>query len=457
LRNNVILFFAIVLGLSCQRDEDPGIGESFLKDNSYALVIDTVSFRTSTILMDSIKSSGGELILAGEMYDEAFGRIKANSYFQIGPPASVELADLDGSATFDSIFLELIYNGYYYGDTMSYQTIEVYALSEDIVANEDDGYLHNTSSFARQPGCLGRISYRPNPRSGGTERIRLSDEYGRALFELIKEEDDILSDQEDFLERFKGLTLTSGDVAGSCIVGFIAYREIEYDADADQSETLEDAAEIRILLRMYYHDHTPGSEEQEIEWNLVNEHLQFNQTVIDRTGTRVDTTLAEDQRLKSQSTDDLTFIQGGQPMMTCIEIPYIDNLRLTGDNGMLIYGGITVKPLKGSYEDPYRLPSTLNVWICNDDNELLSPLYTNTGDTVRSILYIDDEFDENTHYEIPVTTFLEMELNNDLITDYSLVLTLPTGQKTNSFERVILGGEDHPEQTMRLEIYYLFY
>jgi hypothetical protein len=442
--------------LSCQRDEDLVIGEGFLEDNSYALVIDTISFRTSTILMDSIKSSG-EFVMAGKMYDEQFGHINVNSFFQIGPPESVKLGVLDESATYDSIFLELIYNGYNYGDTMQYQTLEVYSLLEDIVANEDDGYLYNTSSFAIQPGCLGRISYRPNPRSGETESIRLSDEFGRELFALIKEEDDILTDREDFLDRFKGLMLTAGDMDGSCIIGFIAAEESEYDIETDQGEMTEPTEEQRVLLRLYYHDKIPGSEEKEIEWELINEDLQFNQILIDRTGTLVDTALVGDQRLKSQYTDDLTFIQGGQPIMSCIEIPYIDNLRLTGNNGMLIYAGLHAQPLKGSYDDPYRLPSTLNVWICNDDNEFLEPLYDDLGDTVRSTLYIDHEFDENTFYEIPVTSFLQYELDNDLITDYSLILTLPTSQMGYSLERLVLGGNNHQDHAMRLELYYLFY
>jgi hypothetical protein len=143
--------------------------------------------------------------------------------------------------------------------------------------------------------------------------------------------------------------------------------------------------------------------------------------------------------------------------MACIEIPHIDNLHLAGDNGVLMYASLLVQPLKGSYDDPYRLPSSLNVWICNDDNEMLTPLYSSTGDTIRSTLNIDGEFDENTYYKIPVTPFLEMELDNDLITDYSLVLTLPDNRLAYSLERVILGGKDHPEQNMRLEVYYLFY
>jgi hypothetical protein len=97
------------------------------------------------------------------------------------------------------------------------------------------------------------------------------------------------------------------------------------------------------------------------------------------------------------------------------------------------------------------------VWICNKKNELLEPLFDYRGDTVRSTLYIDDEFDENTFYEIPITPFLQSELNNDLITYYSLMLTLPDKQLSYSLERLVIGGHGHPEHAMELEMYYLFY
>jgi len=457
MKSRYLYFLFCMIMLSCQKDDNISIGEDFLEDNSYAVLIDTVSFKTSTILMDSIKSSGGELVMVGRMYDEQFGQINVNSVFQIGPQASVALGVLDESATYDSIVLELIYNGYYYGDTMQDQTIEVYALSEEILANEDDGNLYNSSSFAIQSGCMGRISYRPRPRSGSTISITLSDDYGAEIFGLIKEEEDILTDQEDFLERFKGLMLKAGSDAGSCVVGFIAAEEIENDEMMDQTEMTEPIEKQRVLLRLYYHDDTPGSDEKEIELELVNEDLQYNQTLIDRTGTRLDTTLAGDQRLNSQYTDDLTFIQGGQPIMSCIEIPYIDNLLLTGDNGMLIYASLRISPLKGSYDDPYRLPGSLNVWVCNKKNEFLEPLFDYAGDNVRSTLYVDEEFDENTYYEIPITPYLQSELSTDLHTDYSLVLTLPTSQLEHSLERLVIGGNDHPGHAMRLELYYLFY
>lgn len=446
-----LFFLFYLLLLSCQKDDNLGIGEDFLQDNSYAVLIDTISLRTSTILMDSIKTSGGGVVLVGKMYDEEFGQISVRSYFQIGPSADIGLGDLHESATYDSMVLELIYSGYFYGDTLSNQTIEVYALSEELAAR-DDGSLYNSTAYAIESECMGQCFYRPSPTSGSKVSIRLSDEYGQEIFQLIQEEDDILTNQDDFLDRFKGLMLTAGDNAGSCVVGFIAG-----EGTVTINESEEIIEEPTLLMRLYYHDKTPGSEEEEIELGLINKELQYNQTWIDRSGARVDTILAGDQRLNSQQTNDLTFIQGGLGMMSCIEFPYIDNLLLLGNNGMLIYASLHVKPLKGSYDDPYRLPESLNVWICNKKNEFLEPLLDFSGDTVRSTLYFDDEFDEITFYDIPITPFLQYELNNELNTDYSLVLTLPTSLMDYSLERLVIGGDDHPEHAMKLEMFYLFY
>jgi hypothetical protein len=439
-----------MISLSCQRDDNLKVGEDFLEDNSYAVLIDTVSLQTSTILMDSIITSGGGVLMVGKMYDGEFGQINVRSCFQIGPP---EFADhnLHESATYDSMVLELIHNGYYYGDTLSNQTIEVYALNEEITAH-DDGNLYNSTAFAIQSECMGRCSYRPSPTSGKTVSVRLSEEFGQEIFQLIQEGDDILTDQEAFLDHFKGLMLTAGDDAGSCVVGFIAG-----EGDITVNEFEEIIEEPRLLMRLFYHDNTTESEKEHIELGLINKELQYNQIMIDRSGTTVDTILAGDQRLNSQQTNNLTFIQGGLGIMSCIEFPHFDNLLLLGNNGMLVHARLQVKPLKGSYDDPYRLPESLNVWICNKKNEFIEPLYDYTGDTVRSTLYLDQEFDENTFYEIPITPFLQYELNSDLYTDYSLILTLPPNQMSYSLERMVIGGDDHPDQAMKLEMYYLFY
>ena len=448
-RNICLFFLTYLLLASCQQDENIRIGEDFLQDDSYAILIDTVSIRTSTIMSDSTKSSGGGVMLVGRMQDREFGQINVSSYFQIGPPDMTGYNGLHESATFDSMVMELTFNGYFYGDTLWDQNIEVYALDEELSA-ADDGKLYNTMAFAVQPECLGHLSYRPRPASGSILSVRLSDELGLEIFQLIKEDEEVLNDEEAFLERYKGFMIKPGEGgAGSCVVGF----DIEEEAEA----TEETSREKRPLLRLYYHDNRPASEATDIVFELVNKELQYNRTRIDRTGTRIDTILAGDKRLSSRYTDDLIFIQGGQAIMSCIEFPYIDNLRFLGNNGMLIYSSLRIHPLKGSYDDPYRLPGYLLVWICNKKNELLEPLYGYSGDTVRSTLYIDEEFDENTYYEIPISPFLQSELNNDIITDYSLILTLPDNKLSYSLERLVIGGNGYPKQAMELALYYLFY
>ncbi len=101
-------FLICMILSSCQKDDMVRIGEDFLRDYSYDVLIDTVSIRTSTIMRDSTKSSGGEVVMVGNMYDGEFGQINVRSCFQIGPPDMTGYDGLHNSATFDSIILELI-------------------------------------------------------------------------------------------------------------------------------------------------------------------------------------------------------------------------------------------------------------------------------------------------------------------------------------------------------------
>jgi hypothetical protein len=257
--------------MSCQKDENIRIGEDFLQDDSYAILIDTVSIRTSTIMLDSTRSSGGGVTMVGRMYDREFGQINVSSYFQIGPPDMTGYNGLHRSATFDSLIMELTFSGYFYGDTVQDQTIEVYALDEELSASED-GNLYNSTAFAIRPECLGSLSFHPRPASGRMLGVRISDELGQDIFQLIKEDDEILANQEAFLERYKGFMITPGKGgSGSCVVGFIAEEEtLSADDITETEEMAETTEEIGLRLRLYHHDNREATAAEDIVLGLVN-------------------------------------------------------------------------------------------------------------------------------------------------------------------------------------------
>ena len=85
-RFKIYIFTFIALGIlfnAC--DENPQqfkLGEEFIDSQTQLNVIDTFSVKLSTVIYDTIVTSGTENILVGNYRDDVFGKIKSNSYTQ---------------------------------------------------------------------------------------------------------------------------------------------------------------------------------------------------------------------------------------------------------------------------------------------------------------------------------------------------------------------------------------
>src|SRR5688572_14999594 len=105
-RNLEVLFLSLIsIGwlFSCKESEST-IGFPELDNKIQTVMIDTFTVRTSTVLLDSITTSGTNRILVGSYQDPVLGFISAASYFQIAPklPLSIEI-----NAVYDSAALLL--------------------------------------------------------------------------------------------------------------------------------------------------------------------------------------------------------------------------------------------------------------------------------------------------------------------------------------------------------------
>ena len=120
-----LISFIIILS-AC---EDPGIlkaDQNFSRSSIKTVYVDTFAVITSTTLIDSLPTSGNNLILVGNYKDSYIGNVSASSYFQI---AYQSVFAPDQNSTFDSIGLVLPYSHYSYGDTTQSQMISVHQMT----------------------------------------------------------------------------------------------------------------------------------------------------------------------------------------------------------------------------------------------------------------------------------------------------------------------------------------
>ena len=422
---NTILII-ITLTLACT--EQGEIGSSINQSNVEVISLDTFTLNISTVILDSIVTSGSNQVLVGSYLDDRVGRLTSTSYFQIGLP-STSLGDFRESAVLDSICLILPYN-YYSGDTTVPFTLSVHALEEAIEYGEDAFALYNTNAFAFDTNPLTSYSFSPRPNRAKSLELRLPDELGNTWLSLLIENADIFDDLENFQDFFPGLVLTADSINGHCTLGFRAIGTTNDDNEATSS----------TFIRMYYQESGEG---RTLDFPLTNSSLQFNQITNDRRNTILADLEAQKQALSSEQTENEAYIQAGVGLVTRVEIPYIDRLLELGNTSATMYAELIIRPVNNTF-DIDKLPVSLNFFSSDQINRVGSSLEFN------SRVGLDAEFDESTFYSFDITNYILAELNQDEFTDNVFLLTLPAFSST--VERLVLGDGDHPTNPMQLRV-----
>ena len=112
-----IFLFTVCIGFlfsSCDNENSFIIGEGFIKSPARMAIVDTCTVEMSTVVQDSVPTSGTGAMLIGNYEDTLYGDAGCSSLFQLGLPYYVNLYDDD---YYDSISLIIHYSGYSYGDT----------------------------------------------------------------------------------------------------------------------------------------------------------------------------------------------------------------------------------------------------------------------------------------------------------------------------------------------------
>ena len=196
------------------------------------MLIDTINVEMSTVLLDSIETSGTRVAIVGTYRDDIFGFVKSTSYFE--PAYNTSAFKSNEDAVFDSATFIFTFSKYYFGDTTSVMKISVHQLLEEIEVDDETQVLYNTSSFQIDPVPLGSKIFLPEPNFIDTTlRIR-ADDFGKKLFDMIQNNSDDVSGSEAFINFIKGFALVSDDGYDKTVFGF---RTLKTDT----------------LLNIYYH------------------------------------------------------------------------------------------------------------------------------------------------------------------------------------------------------------
>ncbi|MFA8436476.1 MAG: DUF4270 family protein [Marinifilaceae bacterium] len=416
-----------------QETEEHLLGENLIENSTSVKLIDTLQIRTSTILLDSLRTSGYNRMLVGQYTDPYMGKTRAAGYCKVGLNG---IFQLDKYAEFDSLVLITHYSDYFYGDTTQWQSISVHRLNEELEGSEEDGTLYNNHQFSYEQEPLGQLDFQAKPTKEDELTIRLSDELGREFLELAKAHEEKMEDFEEFEDYFQGLALVPGDEDAS-VIGL----------------TCQDTS---FKMRLYYHNTNEVDEDRYYDFTIKNTSLQFSNITSERSGTLVEDLKEQRYGIDSRDMLNSAYIQSGVGLAAHIEIPYVKNILKLGDKGGLMKAQLVFYPIRGSWNEHQYLPGSLNLYLSDDRNRILEPIVSSeTGNPIEPVFYQDDEFDEDTRFEFDVSNYINYLLNESTDTDNSLVVIFPLSEFSSSVNRLVLGDHYNSDFKLKLKVTYV--
>lgn len=418
----LFLISSFGLMISCELPSD--IGTEFFNTESFDLFpLDSFTVRMSTVRSDSFTTASAERLLIGYHTDETFGSIIATPYLQIGLDSTTTLNE--ETTKFDSLTISFTYDGYAYFDTTRIMEISLHQIQEEM--ESDEGFF-NTTTFAYNPQSIGSYQFYPKPQKGGDLEFRLTDQFGRQLYNFLIEENEIITNQSKFLDFLPGLVLMPDTLKSSCMLGF----------SPNQTQ-----------LRLYYTDNAELPKKQYIRtFSIGTDDIElsyFNHISSNYTGSMLEAYTDEKvEVLESSGTNGKAFLQGGSGLSLRTEFPYLQNILETEVDFIVSKATLRFTPAVDFPTEANNLMDALIARIIDDNNDFLVTNGANAN------LVFDAEFGRDTYYEIDVTDFTKALIYNELDSDYAL--SLDAQFSTSSVDRLIIDelGEFEPKLTLFL-------
>jgi hypothetical protein len=223
------------------------------------------------------------------------------------------------------------------------------------------------------------------PLRGDSIVVRLSDAKGAELFNKLKTASADVVTSADFLNYFKGISLSYAASDQSALYGFTA------NADS-------------VFMRLHYHTTIPLPVAHYKDFTY-NGDLHFNQIVSDRSATALSN--AVNVQVPSGSTSNHGFTQGAAGVLLKLTFPTLRSLLQLDPTVKLLNAKLVMKVAKGSYDNTYQLPPLLYMAQTDATNTIGAYLSDSTG---QSYLYstpvIDPIYSASPYYSFNVTSYI---------------------------------------------------
>lgn len=366
---------------ACEAPKEIGLPPETIAEVQFT---DTLTVRTSTVLLDSVRTSNTQQMLSGLYRDPVLGQVTAQPFFEAGGALNLNL-NSDGTTNtntyvYDSLTLEIAYS-YLYGDTLQPFEVNLHRLTDTLLTGKT---YYNNSSVSYEPTPIAKAKFTPNPSTKNSIKFKLPASLGKQIMDLSGKPEG--STPAKFIQAIKGFTIVPATSNGM-VVGF-------------------SPSSSGILLNLFVHNSTDTTALA----RTFYVSKRFNQVKAGRQGTA----LSQIQPLKplaAAQTGGLNYVQDALGIVTKIEIPYLQKLFKDG-NIAINRAELNIVPNQPVHVGGlFGLPKGLTMAETDETNRLLR----SKGDT-ELLLPVDGATFQS--YVLPQVAFYSSKFRN-----YNFVLT----------------------------------
>ena len=465
-RKKLLFLFSSLLAVffltSCQKQPNLRFGNSYTTDNngSNVVVVDTSTVLVSTIFNDSTSTNGTGYLMAGTYQDPILGTVTSRAFFQVTPPSGLpSLSPVNN--TYDSIGLVIFFkkNNPWYGDTttLNNYVINQVDTSYQLSAPFLNGYFSN-SSLRIDPnplGSTGPVFIHPSALDSApltsqgisdTIKIRLDDNLGRQLYNMVYTLSDSINNPTSFQNWFHGLCLSTAGIGSGGTGAIYGFKD-------------------SCLMRIYYR--TAGVfAQQYIDFNVTNRSLSFNSIRTNYAGTPLVNIRKPTgyygqapPATSSKVTNNAGYVQSITGLNVRLSFPNIKAIALRPDYIGLLRATLTVRPVPDSWSTTWRLAPQLGIYTTDQNNQIGTPIpATGVSGAQTGAMVVDYFNPQNVAYTYDVTAFVKAIITNNASNSDSLglILTAPPPNNVADFRRVVVADQSYQvNQRTILSVYYI--
>lgn len=471
---NVLLILTILAFVSCNSDgfEEHQIGSNLIDKTTEVVLVDSLKIESSTIILDSLVTSGLNTVILGSYNDEYLGKVKTEYYGLIGlngaflrSTVTINNTTIKVPIQYDSLVFMAYTNGSYFGDTLKPQRLILNRINEDLELpdNETAFYAHSKFGYDETPLLDTEFYLKPVKQSkydatldadpieyhGEGLFIRMNsetaNELGSEIVDFVNNQSDTVVESIQWEKYMKGIVFRSGD---------------------DNSTLFQvPLSDNKLKIRLYYSDtdYEGKGVAKFHDFPVIiggsQQKMSFLNYSSDRTLTpqQLDRLVKQDVELSSEETDDLVYLQGGIGFYTKFKIPYLENLNTLGIAGGIIKAELVMYPTDNSYDDEiFTLPKfPINIYTTNRNNEIGAPLVGNSNSALSFSFVRNYNNKDESYYSADLTNYVNSVLLNGKEYDDALLIGFPRESIGGNFDRLIIENDPDSDFRMRLKVTYV--